>query len=74
MSDKLKRAIALLDEIHDYIDEWNFPIDLQDRITEFLNEDHFSDAEKIIGPSAIELQHAEIGIPELVTDLLNPVA
>lgn len=29
MSDKLKRAIALLDEVNDYIDEWNFPITLQ---------------------------------------------
>lgn len=72
MSDKLKRAIALLDEVHIYIDEWNFPIDLQVRIIEFLDGNRV-DNDQEPRPSAIELQHAEIGIPEPVTELLNPV-
>ncbi|ACG60393.1 hypothetical protein phiPLPE_71 [Iodobacter phage PhiPLPE] len=72
MSDRLKEATALLDEVHVYIDEWNYPIDLQVRIIEFLEGNQNND-DLAPRPSAIELQDAEIGIPEPFTGLLNPV-
>lgn len=42
-TERLNAAMRLLAEVEPHIDEWNFPITLRDRITEFCNK-HFGDA------------------------------
>lgn len=72
MINRLKEATALLEDLDGYLDDWNCPIDLMVRVTNFLDGNQ-NDNDQEPRLSAIELQHAEIGIAEPVTELLNPV-